>query len=115
MKGALSDTSELLTFCSDPQMLLTVCLLKPRAWNHSLTKIVSKLQQSGLTLVGIQVVTHDKSGATSLLRAESGHNLCFGPSLALCLQGENAVKRLLDMLSQEDSSMWMTCHGTTYL
>ncbi|XP_026020286.1 uncharacterized protein LOC113020483 [Astatotilapia calliptera] len=96
----------------DPQMLLTVCLLKPRAWNHSLTKIVSKLQQSGLTLVGIQVVTHDKSGATSLLRAESGHNLCSGPSLALCLQGENAVKRLLDMLSQEDSSMWMTCHGS---
>ncbi|XP_063326819.1 dynein axonemal assembly factor 8 isoform X2 [Pelmatolapia mariae] len=96
----------------DPQMLLTVCLLKPRAWNHSLTKIVSKLQQSGLTLVGIRVVTHDKSGATSLLRAESGHNLCSGPSLALCLQGENAVKRLLDMLSQEDSSMWMTCHGS---
>ncbi|CAI5675903.1 unnamed protein product [Oreochromis niloticus] len=96
----------------DPQMLLTVCLLKSRAWNHSLTKIVSKLQQSGLTLVGLRVVTHDKSGATSLLRAESGHNLCSGPSLALCLQGENAVKRLLDMLSQEDSSVWMTCHGS---
>lgn len=96
-------------------MLLTVCLFRPRVWNHSLAEIVVKLQQSGLTLVGLRVVTLDKSDATSLLPAETVHNLCSGPSLALCLQGENAVKRLLDMLSQEDSLMWMTCYGTTYL
>ncbi|XP_030592125.1 uncharacterized protein LOC115784880 isoform X2 [Archocentrus centrarchus] len=96
----------------DPQTLLTVCLFRPRVWNHSLAKIVHKLQQSGLTLVGLRVVTLDKSDATSLLPAESVHNLCSGPSLALCLQGENAVKRLLDMLSQEDSLMWMTCYGS---
>lgn len=52
-------------------MLLTVCLVKPRVWNHALAKIVRNLQQIGLALVGLRVVTLDKSSATSLLPAES--------------------------------------------
>ncbi|XP_032392881.1 uncharacterized protein LOC116702662 isoform X1 [Etheostoma spectabile] len=97
-----------------PQMLLTVCLFKPGIWNHSLAKIGQKLQLSGLTLVGLHVVSLDKSNATSLLPAQSDPSdleahmeyLCSGSSLALCLQGENAVRRLLDVLSQDDSSLW---------
>lgn len=41
--------------------------------------------------------------------------LCSGSSLALCLQGENAVRRLLDMLGQEDSSPWTDCYGMDHL
>ncbi|XP_040918192.1 dynein axonemal-associated protein 1 [Toxotes jaculatrix] len=104
----------------DPQMLLTVCLFKPRVWSHSLTKIFHKLQQSGLMLVGLQVVTLDKSDATSLLPAESEPSdleahvdyLGSGSSLALCLQGENAVRRLLDVLGKEDSSLWTNSYGS---
>nr|XP_020466175.1 uncharacterized protein C16orf71 homolog isoform X2 [Monopterus albus] len=104
----------------DPEMLLTVCLFKPRVWNHALDKIFHKLQQSGLMVVGMRVVTLDKSDTTSLLSSESDPSeveahvecLCSGSSLALCLQGLNAVKRLLDMLDQEDSSLWMDCYGS---
>ncbi|XP_044036470.1 dynein axonemal assembly factor 8 isoform X2 [Siniperca chuatsi] len=106
----------------DPQMLLTVCLLKPRIWNHALAKIVRKLQLRGLTLVGLRVVTLDKSNANSLLPAESDPShleahveyLCSGSSLALCLEGENAVRRLLDVLGQEDSSLRTTCYGMAH-
>ncbi|XP_056258276.1 dynein axonemal assembly factor 8 [Seriola aureovittata] len=105
---------------SDPQMLLTVCLFKPRVWNHALTEIFHKLQQSGLMLVGLRVLTLGRSDATSLLSSESEPSdldahvecLCSGSSLALCLQGENAVRRLLDVLGQEDSSLWTDCYGS---
>ncbi|XP_041856311.1 dynein axonemal-associated protein 1 isoform X3 [Melanotaenia boesemani] len=93
------------------QMLLTVCLFKPRVWNLALAKIFCKLQQSGLTVVGLHVATLDKSDVTERLPAEGVQYLCPG-SLALCLQGENAVKRLLDMLGQEDSSLWLSCYGS---
>ncbi|GLD49175.1 uncharacterized protein AKAME5_000300400 [Lates japonicus] len=107
----------------DPQMQLTVCLFRPRAWNHALTEIRHKLQQSGLSLVGLRVVTLDKNDAASLLPAESDPSdseahvdeLCSGSSLALCLQGENAVRRLLDVLRREDSSLWTDCYGTAQL
>ncbi|XP_051243484.1 dynein axonemal assembly factor 8 isoform X2 [Dicentrarchus labrax] len=100
----------------DPQMLLTVCLFKPGIWNHALAEIVWKLQLSGLRIVGLRVVTLDRSNATSLLPAESDPSdmethveyLCSGSSLALCLEGENAVRRLLYVLGQED---WTTCFG----
>ncbi|KAA8585282.1 hypothetical protein FQN60_003976 [Etheostoma spectabile] len=86
-----------------PQMLLTVCLFKPGIWNHSLAKIGQKLQLSGLTLVGLHVDPSD-------LEAHMEY-LCSGSSLALCLQGENAVRRLLDVLSQDDSSLWTYYEG----
>ncbi|XP_026181938.1 uncharacterized protein LOC113141620 [Mastacembelus armatus] len=104
----------------EPQMRLTVCLFKPRVWNHSLDKILHKLQQSGLILVGMRAVTLDKNDATSLNLAENDPSdleahrkyLCCGPSLAVCLQGENAVKRLLDLLHQEHSSLWTDSYGS---
>ncbi|KAM6914113.1 dynein axonemal assembly factor 8 isoform 2-T2 [Lycodopsis pacificus] len=103
----------------DPQV--TVCLFKPTIWNHTLAKIACELQLCGLTMVGLHVVILDKSTAHSLLPAESDPSdleahveyLCSGSSLALCLQGENAVSRLLDVLDQDDSSLW-TCHGMAH-
>lgn len=67
---ALSNSAK-QSFCLDPQMPLTVCLFKPRTWNHILAKIVSKLHLSGLTVVGLRVVTLDRGDAASLLPAES--------------------------------------------
>lgn len=101
-----------LTFLSDRQMLLTVCLFKPRDWNRTLAEILCKIRQRGLILVGLRVLNLDRSAADSLLPAEKQQYLCSGSSMALCLQGEDAVKKLLDVLSQEDSSLWKTCYGT---
>ncbi|KAG7223157.1 hypothetical protein INR49_015765, partial [Caranx melampygus] len=102
---------------TDPQMLHTVCLFTPRIWNHALTEIFHQLQHSGLMLVGLRVVTLGRSDATSLLSAESlsdlqacVEDLCSGFSLVLCFQGENAVRKLLDMLGQQDSSIWTDCY-----
>ncbi|XP_075942837.1 dynein axonemal assembly factor 8 [Anarhichas minor] len=103
----------------DPQ--ITVCLFKPTIWNHTLAKIACELQLCGLTMVGLHVVILDKSTAHSLLPAESDPSdleahveyLCSGSSLALCLQGGNAVSRLLHVLDQDDSSLW-TYHGMAH-
>ncbi|XP_042361813.1 dynein axonemal assembly factor 8-like [Plectropomus leopardus] len=116
--NALSFCNNKLTSYSDLQMLLTVCLIKPRIWTHSLAQILHKLRLSGLALVGLHAVTLEKSNATSLLSAESDRSdleahveyLCSGSSLALCLQGENAVGRLLNVLGQDDPSLW-TSYG----
>ncbi|KAM9746412.1 dynein axonemal assembly factor 8 isoform 1-T1 [Menidia menidia] len=85
----------------------TVCLFKPKVWSGALVKIFSKFQQSGLTLVGLRVVTRDKKDVGS-----EGQRALDPGSLALCLQGQNAVKRLLDVLRREDRSPWLTCYGS---
>ncbi|XP_037834509.1 uncharacterized protein LOC108243695 isoform X2 [Kryptolebias marmoratus] len=95
---------------SDRQMF-TVCLFKPRVWNQCLAKLICKLQRNGLKMVGLRVVNLDRSYAASCLLEEQVPYLCPG-SLALCLQGENAVKKVLDVLGQEDSSQWLTCYGS---
>ncbi|XP_067332532.1 dynein axonemal assembly factor 8 isoform X2 [Channa argus] len=107
----------------DLQMLLTVCLFKPGVWNHALHIIFQKLQESGLTVVGMRVVALDKHEAASLLPTDSDPSeleahieyLCSGSSVAFCLQGENAVKRLLYLLGQEDLSLWTHCYDRAHL
>ncbi|KAM6965867.1 dynein axonemal assembly factor 8 [Tautogolabrus adspersus] len=101
----------------DPQRQLTVCLFKPRTWYHALAETVHKLQLSGLRVVGLRVFTVEKSTAACIVPAESDTTdleaqveyLCSGSSLALCLEGEDAVRRLLDVIGHLDSSHWMTC------
>ncbi|XP_034567459.1 uncharacterized protein LOC117832438 [Notolabrus celidotus] len=93
-----------------PQIQLTVCLFKPTIWQHALTKTVHKLQLNGLVLVGLRVFTLDKSTAAYVLPSgnESAdleaqvEDLCSGSSLALCLEGEDAVRRLLGVLGRPD-------------
>uniref|UniRef100_A0A8C8HL87 Nucleoside diphosphate kinase-like domain-containing protein n=1 Tax=Oncorhynchus tshawytscha TaxID=74940 RepID=A0A8C8HL87_ONCTS len=87
--------------------LVTLCLFKPGVWSHALGKILSKVQRSGFTVVGLHVLVLDNSTAVSLASDPSAveahvQYLSSGPSLALCLQRENAVKRLLDVLGPED-------------
>lgn len=93
-------------------MLLTVCLFKPRTWNHSLAKIVRKLLLSDLTLVGLRVVTLDKSIATSLLPAEGvsekdylKNKLSFHATISL----DNSVFNDVCRTPQTWRPMWNTC------
>lgn len=50
------------TLYLDPQMLLTVCLFKPRTWNHALDKTFHKLKQSNLMWAHCYSVTHSYDG-----------------------------------------------------
>ncbi|XP_060883220.1 dynein axonemal assembly factor 8 [Labrus mixtus] len=106
----------------DPQRQLTVCLFKPRSWYHLVSAAVHILHLSGLRVVGLRVFTLEKSTAACILPAESDtadleaqvEYLCSGSSLALCLEGEDAVRRLLDVIGHMDSSHWMMCSAIAH-
>lgn len=91
----------------DQQMLLSVCLIEPKVWSHSI--ISSVLQQSGLTLVGLQIVNPPTNDHP---RRQSGDGVGSGSFVALCLKGENAVQRLLDARNHEDSTQWKTFYAS---
>ncbi|XP_045066718.1 dynein axonemal assembly factor 8-like isoform X3 [Coregonus clupeaformis] len=115
------------------QPLVTLCLFKPGVWSHALGKILSKVQRSGFTVVGLRVLVLDTNTAVSLVSAAEHQDpsaveahvqyLSSGPSLALCLQRENAVKRLLDVLGPEDPAqaraldqfLWRACYSSDQL
>ncbi|XP_041735690.1 dynein axonemal assembly factor 8 isoform X3 [Coregonus clupeaformis] len=116
-----------------PQPLVTLCLFKPGVWSHALGKILSKVQRSGFTVVGLRVLVLDTNTAVSLVSAAEHQDpsaveahvqyMSSGPSLALCLQRENAVKRLLDVLGPEDPAqaraldqfLWRACYSSNQL
>lgn len=91
-------------------MRLTVCLFKPRIWNHDLAEIVRKLELSGLTLVGLRVVTMNKNNATSLLPADSVTENYYltekNPSMLSIL--ENLLS-FVCRTCQTWKPMWSTC------
>ncbi|MBN3320104.1 NDK7 kinase, partial [Atractosteus spatula] len=142
----------------DPEPLFTVALFKPGVWCRPFSKILSKVRQSGFSVVGLKLVVLDTGRAAAVMSAAEGQNLnnylklftlneiwnkfrwtmetflrqkpdaldahvqylTSGPSLALGLQRENAVKRLLDLLGPEDPRvaraqdqfLWRAHYGT---
>ncbi|XP_051878422.1 dynein axonemal assembly factor 8 isoform X2 [Pristis pectinata] len=95
-----------------PQPLLTVLVIKPSMWSNHLPKILRKLDLEHFRVVGLKLVTLDMERASLLtphsIRQEpelvqsSIDSLISGPSVVLCLQRDNAVKKLLDLLGPED-------------
>ncbi|XP_069036850.1 dynein axonemal assembly factor 8 isoform X2 [Lepisosteus oculatus] len=114
----------------DPEPLLTVALFKPGVWCRPFSKILSKVRQSGFSVVGLKLVVLDTGRAAAVTPAAERQKpdaldahvqyLTSGPSLALGLQRENAVKRLLDLLGPEDPCvaraqdqfLWRAHYGT---
>ncbi|XP_060138762.1 dynein axonemal assembly factor 8-like [Zootoca vivipara] len=95
------------------QILCTVLLLKPGAWTHNLARILRKLDLEKFSLVGMKHIDLTPKDVKALLSsgeakqdpaALEAHSsyLTSGSSLVLCLQRENAVKKLLDLLGPED-------------
>ncbi|XP_034781597.2 dynein axonemal assembly factor 8 isoform X3 [Acipenser ruthenus] len=113
-----------------PELLFTVAVVKPGVWMRSLAKILGKVQLSGFSVVGLKVLLLDQHSAASLLStallqdpglADSHvEYLTSTPSLVLCLQRENAVKKLLDLLGpddphlaqSQDQFLWRAQYGT---
>lgn len=95
-----------------PQPLLTLLIIKPSVWSHHLPKILRKLDLEHFCVVGLKLVTLDAETALLLtpcsiqqdpaLVKSSIDSLVSAPSVILCVERDNAVKKLLDLLGPED-------------
>ncbi|XP_059834817.1 dynein axonemal assembly factor 8 [Hypanus sabinus] len=94
------------------QPLLTLLVIKPSTWQSHLPKILRRLDLEHFCVVGLKLVTLDVEKASLLtpcsvqqdpvLVKSSIDSLISGPLVILCLQRDNAVKKLLDLLGPED-------------
>eukprot|EP00062_Callorhinchus_milii_P009056 gi/632952430/ref/XP_007891847.1/ PREDICTED: uncharacterized protein C16orf71 homolog isoform X2 [Callorhinchus milii] len=94
------------------QPLLTVLVIKPSTLPRHFSKILHKLDLEHFYIVGMKLVSLDKEKASLLspsniqqepdLMSRSVDSLTSSPSAILCVQRENAVKKLLDLLGPED-------------
>ncbi|XP_072125360.1 dynein axonemal assembly factor 8 isoform X1 [Mobula birostris] len=95
-----------------PQPLLTLLVIKPSTWQNHLPKILRRLDLEHFCVVGLKLVTLDVEKASlftpcsiqqdPVLVKSSIDSLISGPLVILCLQRDNAVKKLLDLLGPED-------------
>ncbi|EDV29256.1 uncharacterized protein TRIADDRAFT_51377 [Trichoplax adhaerens] len=109
-----------------PISIVTILVIKPDAF-HKVNKILRQIVQKSFRIVGLKqcVLTHDtaiKLVATDLPRKEEHiDHLTAGPSIVLCLQRVNAVKKLLDLAGPEnpdearklDGFSWRSQYGST--
>ena len=104
------EESIFLTMLSGPRLLTTMLVVKPSISSKHLPKVLKKLTQEGFQIVGLrqEVLGREKiacllpvSGNEALRQLHVDH-MTSGPSLVLCLQRENAVKKLLDILGPAD-------------
>ncbi|KAJ1097248.1 hypothetical protein NDU88_002373 [Pleurodeles waltl] len=116
---------------SGPQCICTVLLIKPGAWSRSLPKILRKLSLEKFVLVAMKHMKLDPTCASALLPSEVVQDsmqlqdhctyLTSDLSLVLCLQRQNAVKKLVDILGPDDPSqsqardmcLWRAQYGTS--
>ncbi|XP_050824007.1 dynein axonemal assembly factor 8 isoform X9 [Gopherus flavomarginatus] len=100
------------------QLLCTVLLIKPGVWARSLARILRKLDLEKFSLVGMKHISlkpdivlgflsSEAKQEPSILEAHCSY-LTSGSSLVLCLQRENAVKKLVDLLGPEDPVLAQT-------
>ncbi|XP_041086905.1 dynein axonemal-associated protein 1 isoform X2 [Polyodon spathula] len=127
----ISKTESIFSYMVEsPELLFTVAVVKPGVWTRSLAKILGKVQLSGFSVVGLKVLLLDQHSAASLLSTAVMQDpgladfhmeyLLSTPSLVLCLQRENAVKKLLDLLGpddphlaqSQDQFLWRAQYGT---
>ncbi|XP_060589717.1 dynein axonemal assembly factor 8-like [Ruditapes philippinarum] len=95
---------------SGPRPYSTFLVIKPRAFQRHLSKIFKKLAQENFKIVAlkIQILTTDQAQRLLPRNIQNEeidkhmNHLTSGPSMCLCVQRENAVKRLLDLLGPED-------------
>ncbi|XP_074867038.1 dynein axonemal assembly factor 8 isoform X2 [Carettochelys insculpta] len=113
------------------QLLCTVLLIKPGVWARSLAKILRKLDLEKFSLVGMKHISLKPDIVLSLFSSEAKQEpaileahcsyLTSGSSIVLCLQRQNAVKKMVDLLGPEDPvlaqaldpCLWRAQYGTS--
>ncbi|KAM6320086.1 LOW QUALITY PROTEIN: dynein axonemal assembly factor 8 [Podargus strigoides] len=92
------------------QVLCTVLLIKPGAWSHSLARIL-KLDLEKFSVVGMKHINLEPDSALELFSSgakqdpaglEAHCTYLSSGTLVLCLQRQNAMKKLIDLLVPED-------------
>ncbi|XP_002738289.2 dynein axonemal assembly factor 8-like [Saccoglossus kowalevskii] len=96
------------TMLSGARMLTTVAVIKPDALRKHLGKILKRICQEGFNVVGMRLDLLTEDEAKLLIPKSDLPNevlckmhcdyLTSGAVLILCLQRENAVKKLLDLM-----------------
>ncbi|XP_077985176.1 dynein axonemal assembly factor 8-like [Glandiceps talaboti] len=96
------------TMLSGPRPLTTVAVIKPDALHRHLAKLLKRICQEGFSVIGMRLEVLSRDDAKVLVPAEDKTNevlcnmhldyLTSGPVLLLCLQRENAIKKLLDVV-----------------
>nr|XP_014351953.1 PREDICTED: uncharacterized protein LOC106706083 [Latimeria chalumnae] len=130
-RGHALQTESIFSFMlSEPHLLFSVVLIKPSTWPRHLAKILRKLNLEKFNVVGLKLLTLNTEMASrlttpsvqqdaSLLQSHLSY-LTSGSSIALCVQRENAIKKLLDLLGQDDPQecrtqgqfLWRAQYGT---
>ncbi|KAM6424570.1 dynein axonemal assembly factor 8 isoform 2-T2 [Liasis olivaceus] len=111
------------------EILCTILLIKPGLWTQNLARYLRKLDQEKFSLVGMKHINLNREVVKTLIPSKAKQSpaileahssyLTSGSSLVLCLQRENAVKKLLDILGPEDPKeaqavnqfSWRAQHG----
>ncbi|CAH1795909.1 unnamed protein product [Owenia fusiformis] len=113
-----------------PRPLTTTLVIKPVAVHKHLAKILRRLTLEGFTLAAVRLTMLDTQQASHLVPIQDKQNevlmkmhiehLTSGPCMLLCVQRENAVKKLLDLIGPVDplvarrtnSLLWRGLFGT---
>ncbi|KAK3592482.1 hypothetical protein CHS0354_014980 [Potamilus streckersoni] len=110
-RASQKDESIFDIMLAGPQPITTCLIIKPRAFSKHFPKIMKKVVQQGFNVVGLRLVTLDENIAASLVSEEIEDSteiakhvsyMTSGPCICLCLQRENAIKWLLDLLGPLD-------------
>jgi len=103
-----ADMSVVQSLLEKPRVIPTVCVLKPRTASKHLGKVLKRLGQEGFSVTGMKMMILSSTEVSSLIaekESELERHVCHmtsGPIVALCLQRENAVGRLLEVLGPSD-------------
>ncbi|XP_044160366.1 dynein axonemal assembly factor 8-like [Bufo gargarizans] len=127
-----AQTESIFTYMlSGPPLLYTVLLLKPGSWSSNLGKILRRIELQRFVLVAMKLVTLSTEDALQVIPTEAREDkdlcqahcdyLTSAPALVLCLQRNNAILKLLDLLGPEDPKvckaqdqfLWRAQYGTS--
>ncbi|XP_013420923.1 uncharacterized protein LOC106181165 isoform X1 [Lingula anatina] len=99
------------TMLAGPRLLTSVLIFKPDAVRKHLSKVFRKVTHERFTVVGLKMkvlITEEAWGMVpqyednDIVRQMHVDHMTSGPSFILCVQRENAVKKLLDVIGAED-------------
>ncbi|XP_071958654.1 dynein axonemal assembly factor 8-like [Antedon mediterranea] len=111
-KSFVVEESVFKSMTAGPRPITTLAVIKPYSIERNLVKILKYMTREGFKVVGLRLVQMSRDQALALIpnsfktidRYIEFHTelLTTNPSMVLCLQRENAVKKLLDLCGPED-------------
>ncbi|XP_033096737.1 uncharacterized protein LOC117101002 isoform X3 [Anneissia japonica] len=111
-KSLVVEESVFKSMTAGPRPITTIAVIKPDSVKRNLVKILKYIAREGFKVVAFKLLVMSMDQATALIPSQYKQNdryveshkelLTSRPSLALCLQRENAVKKLVDLCGPVD-------------